>query len=70
MSEHIRPNVYLRNIGSFDDFQTKILGYVVETSSGCVTLNVTVPYRSDDREADHLGRIELRKILAALAMAA
>jgi len=63
------PKIVLIDIGTYTSFQTKQLGYAIETDSGCVRISVMVPYHSDDREADRVGRIELRKILGALAIA-
>jgi hypothetical protein len=41
----------------------KTIVYSVETNHGVFELSVEVPYHPDDREADRLGRIEVRRLL-------
>lgn len=57
----------LLDMSSLRYFNAKQLSYIIETGSGSVRISVPDPYHPNDREADRLGHIELRKILAAAA---
>lgn len=64
------PVIKLQQVSWIAFSDKKQLTYEIETDTGAVCLSVMVPYCADDREADRLGRVELRKILGTLAMAA
>jgi hypothetical protein len=56
--------VYLQRMHWSDIFpDRKSMHYVVATDHGEFELAVEVPYHPDDREADRLGRLEVRRLL-------